>query len=138
MCSNLTYLGFRHEVTVRSLVWVLALQPQFLGLLLQALFLLCAGGVDLPLGAHVGLGHPGGEDREEAQQEGEDGGEEETPPFPLVQTLLVVNQWRALTSKHIRTQPCLGLTLTYVWSRGLHTLSYFHSEDFSPAGIFTS
>ena len=132
-----TYLGFRHEIIVRSLVRVLALQPQFLGLLLQPLFLLRAGGVDISLGAHVGLGHPGGQDREEAQQEGEDGGEEETPPFPLVQTLLVVNQWSPLTSQNVSAL-CYSLTVTYVWSRGLHTLSYFHSEEVSPAGIFTS
>ena len=69
--------------------------------------------------------------------EGEDGGEEEAPPFPLVQTLLVVNQWSALPSQHISAL-CYSLTLTYVWSRGLHTLSYFHSEEVSPAGIFTS
>ena len=119
-----TYLGLRHEVTVWSLVRILTLQPQLFGLLLQPLLLLLAAGVHLALGTEVGLGHPGGQHGEQPQQEGEDGGEEEAPPFPLIQTLLVVNERSALPSQPVsNVTECL---LTYVWSEGLHTTHDFH------------
>ena len=51
--------------------------------------------------AKGGLEKSSQENGEDAEEEGEYGGEEETPPFPLVQTLLVVNQWSALTSKYL-------------------------------------
>ena len=118
------HLGLGQEVPLRDLVRVLPGQPQLLGLLLQPLLLLLAGGVDLALGAEVGLRHPGGQDGEQPQQEGEDGGEEEAPPFPLIQTLLVVNEWSALPSQPVsNVTECL---LTYVWSEGLHTTHDFH------------
>ena len=74
--------------------------------------------------AEVRLCEPGEDDGEQPQEEGEDGGEEEAPPFPLIQTLLVVNERSALPSQPVsNVTECL---LTYVWSEGLHTTHDFH------------
>ena len=59
--------------------------------------------------AEVGLGEPGEDDGEKAEEEGEDGGEKEAPPLPLHQTLLVVDQRDALATVCVTT---------------LHTLCY--------------
>ena len=73
-------LRLRHEVPgVLAAVGVLACQPEFLVLLQLPLHL--RGGVVQPdLPTEDGGAGPDEEDAEDAQNEGEDGGEKETPP----------------------------------------------------------
>ena len=58
--------------------------------------------------AEVRLCEPGEDDGEQPQEEGEDGGEEEAPPLPLHQTLLVVDQRNALATACFTTLHTLG------------------------------
>ena len=46
--------------------------------------------------AEISLNHPRHDHREEAKDEGEDGGQEEAPPLPLHQALLIVDERDAL------------------------------------------
>ena len=46
--------------------------------------------------AEIGLNHPCCDHRDEAEDESEDGGQEEAPPLPLHQTLLIVDERDAL------------------------------------------
>ena len=76
--------------------------------------------------AEVGLGEPGEDDGEQPQEEGEDGGEEEAPPLPLHQTLLVVDQRDALATVCFTTLHTLGAT--YIGGEGLNIVPHLHRE----------
>ena len=62
--------------------------------------------------AEVRLCEPGEDDGEQPQEEGEDGGEEEAPPLPLHQTLLVVDQRNALATACFTTHAVFRVLLT--------------------------
>ena len=54
--------------------------------------------------AKGGLEKPSQEDGEDAEEEGEDGGKEETPPFPLLQALLVPEDGDAIRRRGLHHQ----------------------------------
>ena len=54
--------------------------------------------------AKGGLEKPSQKDGEDAEKEGEDGGEEETPPFPLLQALLVPEDGDAIRRRGLHHQ----------------------------------
>ena len=54
--------------------------------------------------AKGGLEKPSQEDGEDAEEEGEYGGEEETPPFPLLQTLLLPEDGDAIRRRGLHHQ----------------------------------
>ena len=79
--------------------------------------------------AEVSLGEPGEDDGEKAEQEGEDGGEEEAPPLPLHQTLLVVDQRDALATVCVTTHTLRVLGATYIGGEGLNIVPHLHREE---------
>ena len=90
------------------------LKSELLGFILESLLLLITNGLlalslkvksDLMTSvirvtsypdAEISLNHPRHDHREEAKDEGEDGGQEEAPPLPLHQALLIVDERDAL------------------------------------------
>ena len=56
-------------------------------------------------GAEEPLDHSDDKNGNEPEEEGEDGGEEEAPPFSLLQALLVVHERDALRSKRLLADP---------------------------------
>ena len=92
----------------------------------QACKVCCCVVTDL---AEVRLGEPGEDDGEQPQQEGEDGGEEEAPPLPLHQTLLVVDQRNALATVCFTTLHTLCSGATYIGGEGLNIVPHLHREE---------
>ena len=73
-------------------------------LLFRLLFVFLAV-IVLRLRTEEPLDHSYDKNREEAKKEGEDRGEEEAPPFPFLQTLLVINKRDPLWGKSLLAHP---------------------------------
>ena len=97
-------LCLRHEVALVGFFWVLPVKPHLLRLLLGLLLVLLAV-IVLGLGAEEPLDNSDDKNGNEPEEEGEDGGEEEAPPFSLLQALLVVHERDALRSKRLLADP---------------------------------
>ena len=78
--------------------------------------------------AEVGLNHPRCYHWDEAEHEGEDWGQQEAPPLPLHQALLVVDEGDALRCDHNVTREIMQWHVTYIGGRGLNITSHLHCK----------
>ena len=86
------------------------------------------------LSAEDGLQAADQQDGEDAEDEGEDGGEEEAPPLPLLQALLVTVQRKALWRTRLHPQ---HNSITLKQKHCLTPLPSFRRDTWSPSKVLS-